>query len=133
MTIALFCILIATLMPIVCAGLSKTSAMGKHPRDGGYDNRNPRDWAAKQEGFAKWANAAQENCWEALPFFAAAVIVSHMLGVVGTLPNALALIFIALRIVYVWLYVTGRQMQRSLVWTAALAVNIAIFLLPVFK
>jgi len=120
-------------MPIVCAGISKSSAWGVPRREGGYDNRNPRDWAAKQEGFAKWANAAQENSWEALPFFAAAVIVSHMLGVVGTLPNTLAMVFIGLRVVYVWLYVTGRQSQRSLVWVVALAVNVAIFLLPVFK
>ena len=133
MTIALFCILIAAVMPIVCAGISKSSAWGVPRREGGYDNRNPRDWAAKQEGFAKWANAAQANCWEALPFFAAAVIVSHMLGVVGTLPNTLAVIFIALRIVYIALYVTGRQSARSLVWVVALAVNVAIFLLPVFK
>jgi uncharacterized MAPEG superfamily protein len=56
-----------------------------------------------------------------------------MLGVVGTLPNTLAMVFIGLRVVYVWLYVTGRQSQRSLVWVVALAVNVAIFLLPVFK
>ncbi len=133
MTPAVFCILIAAVMPIVCAGLAKARAWGVPRRDGGYDNRNPRDWLAKQEGFGKWADAAQQNCWEALPFFAAAVIISHMLGVVGTLPNTLALSFIALRVVYVWLYVTGRQMQRSLVWVAAFAVNVAIFLLPAFK
>ena len=102
-------------------------------KDGGYDNRSPRDWLAKQEGFKKWAQAAQENSWEALPFFAAAVIVSHMLGVIGWLPNALAVAFIVLRVIYVWLYVTAKQSARSLVWTAAFFVNIAIFLLPVFK
>jgi uncharacterized MAPEG superfamily protein len=130
MTIALFCILLAALMPIVCAGLAKGSAMKVSHRDGGYDNRNPRDWIAKQDGFRKWAQAAQENSWEALPFFAAAVIVSHMLGVTGWLPNALAVLFIALRVAYVWLYVTARQKQRSMVWTVAYFVNIAIFLLP---
>ena len=133
MTIALFCILLATLMPITCAGLSKGRAWTIPRREGGYDNRNPRDWVAKQEGFAKWADAAQQNCWEALPFFAAAVIVSHMLGVIGWLPNALAVAFIVLRIIYVWLYVTAKQSQRSLVWTVAFFVNIAIFLLPIFK
>ena len=133
MTIALFCILLAAVMPIVCAGLAKGRAMSVSHRDGGYDNRNPRDWIAKQDGFRKWAQAAQENCWEALPFFAAAVIVAHMLGVVGWLPNVLAVLFIALRIVYVWLYVTAKQRQRSLVWTAAFLVNVAIFLLPLLR
>jgi len=133
MTIALFCILIAAIMPIVCAGLSKGGAMTVSHRDGGYDNRNPRDWIKTQEGFRKWADAAQANCWEALPFFAAAVIVSHMLGVIRWLPNALAVLFIVLRIVYVWLYVTARQRQRSLVWTVAFLVNVAIFLLPLAR
>lgn len=133
MTIALFCILLAAIMPIVCAGLAKGKAMNVSHKDGGYDNRNPRDWLARQEGFRKWAQAAQENCWEALPFFAAAVIVSHMLGVIGWLPNALAVAFIVLRVIYVFLYVTARQRQRSLVWMAAFFVNIAIFLLPLFR
>ncbi len=133
MTIALFCILLATLMPIVCAGLAKGRAMRVSHRDGGYDNRNPRDWIAKQDGFRKWAQAAQENCWEALPFFAAAVIISHMLGVIGWLPNALAIAFIVLRCVYVWLYVSAQQRLRSLVWIAAFFVNVAIFLLPLLR
>ena len=73
MTLALFCILLATLMPIVCAGLAKGREMNVSHKDGGYDNRNPRDWIAKQQGYKRWAQAAQENSWEALPFFAAAV------------------------------------------------------------
>ena len=133
MTIALFCILLAAIMPIACAGLAKGGGMRVPRRDGGYDNRNPRDWIKTQEGFRKWADAAQANCWEALPFFAAAVIVSHMLGVVGWLPDALAVLFILLRIIYVWLYVTAKQKQRSLVWCAAFFVNVAIFLLPMIQ
>jgi uncharacterized MAPEG superfamily protein len=133
MTIALFCILLAAILPIACAGLAKGRAMKVSHKDGGYDNRNPREWIAKQTGASKWAQAAQENSWEALPFFAAAVIVSHMLGVIGWLPNALAVLFIVLRIVYVALYVTGKQRQRSLVWMAAFVVNVGIFLLPVFR
>ena len=133
MTIALFCILLAAVMPITCAGLAKGRAMSVSHRDGGYDNRNPRDWIAKQDGFRKWAQAAQENCWEALPFFAAAVIVSHMLGVIGWLPNVLAVSFIVLRAIYIWFYVTAKQRQRSVVWSVAFSVNVAIFLLPLIR
>ena len=133
MTIALLCILLAAIMPIVCAGLAKGRDMTVSHKDGGYDNLNPRDWIAKQQGFKKWAQSAQENCWEALPFFAASVIVSHMLGVIGWLPNALAVAFITLRVIYIALYVTGKQRQRSLVWMAAFFVNVAIFLLPLFR
>ena len=133
MTIALFCILLAAIMPIACAGLVKGRDMAVPYKDGGYDNRNPRDWIAKQQGSKKWAQAAQENCWEALPFFAASVIVSHMLGVIGWLPNALAVAFIVLRVIYIALYVTGRERSRSLVWIAAFFVNVAIFLSPLLR
>ena len=133
MTIALFCILITALMPIVCAGIAKAGTFGTHPRDGGFDNRNPREWLAKQDGYRQWANGAQANCWEALPFFAAAVIVNHMLGGAGGVVNALAITFIILRIFFVYLYVTGKQGARSIAWIAALAVNVAIFCWPMFR
>ncbi|TAG81837.1 MAG: hypothetical protein EAZ24_00570 [Burkholderiales bacterium] len=131
MTIAIFTILLAALMPIVCAGIAKYGMFSKHPRDGGFDNRNPRDWLSKQEGYRKWANAAQQNCWEALPFFASAVIVNHILGGAGITANLLALTFIALRAVFVYLYVIGKQATRSLIWLLALIVNVALFFLPV--
>lgn len=133
MTIAIFCILLAALLPLACAGLAKSRGFKVSHRDGGYDNRSPRDWIAKQEGFSRWANAAQENSWEAFPFFAAAVIVSHMLGVTGALPDALAVAFIVLRSVYVLCYVTARQKWRSRVWALAWLINVTIFLLPLFR
>jgi uncharacterized MAPEG superfamily protein len=130
MTLALFTILLIALLPIVCAGIAKYGTFSKHPRDGGFDNRNPRDWLAKQEGYRKWANAAQQNSWEALPFFASAVIANHILGGAGITTNLLAIAFVSLRVLYVYLYLTGKQAIRSIVWLSALLVNIAIFLLP---
>lgn len=132
MTIALFCILIAALMPLICAGIAKSGTFKVPRKEGGYDNLDPRAWEAKQEGWRKWASNAQENCWEALPFFGMAVIVSHMMGIIGWLPNLLAATFILLRSVYIYLYITGKQSLRSSVWFLALLVNIALFLLPIF-
>jgi uncharacterized MAPEG superfamily protein len=131
MTFAIFTILLVALMPIVCAGIAKYGTFSKHPRDGGFDNRNPRDWLAKQEGYRKWANAAQQNSWEALPFFASAVIVNHILGGAGITANLLAIAFVLLRALYIYLYLTGKQAMRSLVWLAAVVVNVVMFLLPV--
>jgi uncharacterized MAPEG superfamily protein len=131
MTFALFTILIAALMPIACAGIAKAGMFKVHPREGGFDNRNPRDWLAKQDGYRKWANAAQQNSWEALPFYAAAVIVNHILDGTGITTNLLALAFVSFRILYIYLYISGRQAARSLVWAFALVTNATIFLLPV--
>jgi uncharacterized MAPEG superfamily protein len=132
MTLALFTILLVALMPIVCAGIAKAGTFKTHPREGGFDNRNPRDWLAKQEGYRKWANAAQQNSWEALPFFAAAVIVNHILGGGGIAANLLAIAFVLLRIAYIVLYLKGIQGTRTVVWTLAYACNVTIFLLPIF-
>lgn len=126
-TIAYGCILVAVLLPIVCAGLAKRQGMGKSPQDGGYDNHNPRAWMARQGEASARANAAQANSFEALPFFIGAVIVAHQLAAPQTLLDLLAAAFIALRVAYIALYLTDRASARSLVWALALLVNIAIF------
>ncbi|KPF68200.1 hypothetical protein IP84_10695 [beta proteobacterium AAP99] len=133
MTPAIFCILLAAIMPIVCAGLAKRGAFGIPRSQGGYDNLDPRGWLERQEGARKWANNAQANSWEALPFFGLAVLSTHLLVGPTLLANVLAVSFIVLRALYVYLYVTGKQAARSGVWTLAFAANVAIFLIPVFR
>ena len=126
-TIAYGCILVAALLPIVCAGLAKRQGMGKSPQDGGYDNHNPRAWMARQGEASARANAAQANSFEALPFFIGAVIVAHQLAAPQMLLDVLAAAFIALRVAYIALYLADWALARSLVWGLALLVNIAIF------
>ena len=126
-TIAYGCILVAVFLPIVCAGLAKRHGFGTSPQDGGYDNNNPRAWIARQGERSARANAAQENSFEALPFFIGAVIIAHQLAAPQLLLDVLAAGFIALRIAYIALYVADRAIGRSVVWGLALLVNIAIF------
>lgn len=120
------CVLVAALLPIVCAGLAKRQGFGRPRREGGYDNHEPRAWLARQEGAAARANAAQANSFEALPLFIGAVIIAHQLGTPQVLIDALAIAFVILRVVYIWTYVTDRAALRSLVWMAALVTNIAL-------
>jgi uncharacterized MAPEG superfamily protein len=79
-TLAYWCVLIAALLPLVCATLAKKGGFGRAPNAGGYDNHAPREWLARQQGAAARANAAQANTFEALPFFIGAVIIAHQLG-----------------------------------------------------
>lgn len=125
-TIAFWCVLVAALLPIVCAGLAKRGQMRTPPKDGGYDNNNPRAWLARQTGSSARANAAQANCFEALPFFIGAVVIAHLLGAGQALLDTLAVVYIVLRIIYVATYIADTAMARSAVWAAALFVNIAI-------
>ena len=125
-TLAYWCILVAALLPILCAGLSKAGSFGKSRHQGGYDNHNPRAWLQQQKGWRARANAAQANTHEALPFFMAAVVIAHQLQAPQGWLDLLAAAFIALRLLYIGLYVADFAALRSVVWGLALLANIAI-------
>jgi uncharacterized MAPEG superfamily protein len=116
LTLAHVCILVACLLPIVCASIAKAGRFGVPRAQGGYDNHEPRAWLAQQTGYRARANAAQANSFEALPLFIGAVLVAHQTQAAQGLVDGLALAFIGLRAAYIGLYVADRQVARSLVW-----------------
>lgn len=126
-TLANFCILAACALPIVCAGIAKSAGWGKRRRDGGYDNHDPRAWLAQQTGRTARANNAQANSFEALPLFIAGVLVAQFNGAQQGLVDALALGFIAARVVYIGLYLADLQLWRSLVWAIGFGLSAALF------
>ncbi|MDF1483992.1 MAPEG family protein [Ramlibacter sp. H39-3-26] len=121
-TVAYWCVLVAALLPIVCAGLAKYGADR-------FDNRDPRGWLARQTDWRARANAAQANSFEGLPFFIGAVVIAHQLGAAQTPLDLLALLYVLLRMFYITVYVAGLSTARSAVWTAGLLVNIGILFL----
>ncbi len=128
-TIAYWCVLLAAVLPYVCASLAKSGGFGKPRSQGGYDNDDPRGWLARQTDWHARANAAQANSFEALPFFIGAVVIAHQLGAPQTTLDILAVLFVTLRIIYIAMYVAGLPTVRSAVWTAALVANVAILFL----
>jgi uncharacterized MAPEG superfamily protein len=126
-TLAYWCVLVAAFLPIVCAGIAKWGTIGKPRSQGGFDNVDPRAWLAKQTDWRARANAAQANSFEALPFFMGAVIIAHQMGAYQFRLDLLAFVYVVLRMVYIMLYVAGMANVRSLVWTLAMGVNMAIF------
>lgn len=120
MTVALWCVLAAGILPYTATLIAKSGRRG-------FDNRAPRDWLAKQEGFRKRANAAQLNSFEAFPLFAAAVIIAHLVRGPQALVDSLAILFIVLRLLYLACYLANQSLLRSLVWFAGLATVVAIF------
>jgi uncharacterized MAPEG superfamily protein len=127
-TVAYWCVLAAVLLPYVCAYLAKSQGFGRSPKEGGYDNRDPRGWLARQDGWQARANAAQANSFEALPFFIGAVIIAHQLGAPQTRLDILAVLFVTLRLIYIAMYVAGLPTVRSAIWALAFLANVAIFL-----
>ena len=125
-TLAYWCVLIAALLPIVCAGIAKSGKFNIPRRDGGFDNDNPRAWLARQSDWRGRANAAQANSFEALPFFIGAVIIAHQLGAHQARLDLMAFLFVFLRMLYIMMYIAGLSTVRSIVWTIALVVNVGI-------
>jgi len=127
MTIAQLCLLVACVLPVLCAALAKSKGFGKRRRDGGFDNHSPREWLARLDGWQARANAAQANSWEALPIFVAGLFVAHQHQAAQGTVDALALGFIAARLAYIGLYLADQASLRSLLWTAGLAASVALF------
>jgi uncharacterized MAPEG superfamily protein len=113
-------VMVAGLLPIVCAGISKWGA-----RD--YDNRDPRAWLARQGSWRARANAAQNNSLEAFPLFAAAVLLALHSGADAAVVAQWAWLFVALRGAYIACYVTDRATWRSIVWLLGLIVVIRLY------
>jgi len=120
MTIALWCILAACLLPIVAAGIAKAGASD-------YDNAQPREWLATQSGRRARANAAQQNSYEGLPLFIAAVLVASFTQGRQPVIDQLAVLYVLARIAYILCYVGDRPTLRSLVWIAGFGACIALF------
>lgn len=125
MSIALWCIAVGALMPLLWAWYAKAKG-----RFGLRDNHNPREFMDKLTGQAQRANWAQQNALEAFPQFAAAVLVaSHVGKIAPDTLNALALAWVALRLAYGVLYIADLAKLRSVVWSLAMACWVAMFAL----
>lgn len=129
MTVSHACILLACLLPIACAGIAKWRGFGKSRREGGYDNHDPRQWLAQQQGFQARANAAQHNSFEALPVFIAGVLIAEHAGAAQATVDALAVAFILCRLGYIGAYVSDKANLRSGLWMLGLACCVALFFL----
>lgn len=120
MTTALWCVLAAALLPILCAGIAKWGFSE-------FDNRRPREWLARQQGWRARANSAQANSWEAFPIFAAGVFAAHLAHAPQARVDLLAVSFVVARLVYIFCYVSDQATLRSLVWMIGLGLSIALF------
>lgn len=120
MTTALWCVLAAGLLPYAATLTAKGGAR--------FDNRQPREWLARQTGFRARAHAAQLNGFEAFPLFAVAVLVAQQAGAPQPRIDTLALVFVAARIAYLGAYLADLHWLRSVVWFVGIVSAVSIFL-----
>ena len=98
-----------------------------------FDNAKPRDPGFYEDPIAARALGAHQNGIEAFPFFAFAVLLAEFRGGPQRLVNEMAVLFLIVRIAYVFTYLGDRPTLRSILWTLGFAINIAIFFLPAIR
>lgn len=113
-------ILVAGVMPWVCAGIAKAGQRN-------YDNHNPREWLARQSGYRARANAAQANCFEAFPLYAVGVLMAMLADVEMDQVELCAGIFIVARVAYVACYLMDKDKMRSLAWLVGVVSTVALY------
>ncbi len=122
MTIAVWCILIAAILPYVAFGFVK-----------GLDPNQPRAHAGELAGQSLRAYGAHLNGLETFPVFAAAVIVAHVVGGPSRIVDGLAVVYVLLRVGHMAAYIAGRQPLRSAAFGLAQLVAVVIFISPLFR
>lgn len=122
MAIAYWCIIIALWIPMILAWISKYSTPG-------LDNSRPREWVSEQTNpRILRASAAQQNSYEALIMFVAAVFMAQFAGIGDQWIAAFSAVFIVVRIVYCYLYLSNKPSLRSAVWMIGFLTVLAMML-----
>ena len=92
MTTPFWCLLAAVAMPYL---LAFTGTYFRKRELGTVDNRNPRQQALQLTGAGARCYAAQQNAWEALAVFTAAVVTAHLFQADPADSSTAALVFVA--------------------------------------
>jgi len=125
MTVAYWTILLAILMPWALAIVAKAPAVWR----GKYNNNAPRDLLASFQGASQRANWAQQNSFEILPGYIAAVIIAHLIGAEQSHIDLLAVTFVISRILYAVCYIRDLATLRSVVWFIGVLCIVGLFVI----
>jgi uncharacterized MAPEG superfamily protein len=126
MTTSLWCLMVVAILPYV---LSTAGGYFRFRQFDELDNKNPRAQSAALEGLGARIYAAQQNAWEALPFFAAAVLVANLGGADPDKAGLASIVFLGTRVLHPILYAANLDVLRSVVFLIGLASGIRLFLL----
>ena len=119
-------ILVACLLPYVFTLIAKSKG-----RFQVKDNQNPREFLAKITGLSARANAVQQNSFESLPLFIAAILMAEYMVVPERFILSLGWAYIALRIIYGICYLANWATLRSIIWALSLLCPILLLLITI--
>ena len=127
MTIAEWCVFGAVMLYLLTIAPFKAINLRR------FDNSKPRDPAFFEDPLRARALGAHINGIETFPFFAAAVLLAEFRAAPQNLINELAVLFLIVRVAYVFTYLGNRPTLRSILWNIGFAINVAIFFLPLIR
>jgi len=122
----LWCLLIVAVMPILLAllgGYFRNSQLGS------FDNNNPREQAKELTGVGSRAYAAQQNAWEALAVFTAAVVAASVTQADPEMAGTLAMGFVGFRVLHAAFYLADLAVLRSLVFGGGMVCAVWMFVM----
>ena len=127
MTVAEWCVFATLLLYLLTIAAVKWSGFRR------FDNARPRDPVFYDDPIRARALGAHQNGIEAFPVFAVAVLLAEFRAGPQQLINELAMLFLIVRIAYVFTYLGNRPTLRTILWSIGFAINIAIFFLPAIR
>ena len=127
MTIAEWCVFGAVMLYLLTIAPFKAIGL---PR---FDNSKPRDPAFFEDPLRARALGAHLNGIETFPFFAAAVLLAEFRTGPQHLIDELAVLFLIVRLAYVFTYLGNRPTLRTILWTVGFAIAVAIFFMPLIS
>lgn len=120
----IYLILAACLLPYIFTIIAKKTA-GFHAKD----NQNPREFLAKSTGLASRAHAVQQNSFESLPLFIAAVLMAEYLVIPQSLVMTFGIAYLFFRVMYGICYLANWATLRSIVWLLSMLCPITLLIL----
>jgi len=127
MTIAEWCVFGTLMLYLLTIASVKWSSFGV------FDNSRPRNPDFYSDPIRSRALGAHQNGIEAFPFFAAAVLLAEFRLCPQRFIDELAMLFLIVRIAYVFTYLGNRPTLRTILWSAGFVINVAIFFMPAVK
>ena len=119
-------LMIMCILPLTCAWIA-----GYHRQKqlGSVDNKEPRIQSQQLTGAGARAVAAQGNTWEALAIFSAAILAVFIAGVDLESITTQVVVFVALRIAYIPVYIANIDKLRSLIFLVGYGICIYLIYL----
>ena len=122
-------------LPIVYLGVVIGSkallGVAMHRLGGRYNNRHPRAQQDTLTGWGARAKAAHYNSYEAWPVFAVGLVAARFGGGDDLWIHGLSLIWIGLRVIYLYAYVADFHRLRTISWCGATLAACWMMVLPI--